>query len=502
MLTRLRVSGFKNLVDVDIHFGPFTCVAGANGVGKSNLFDAILFLSALAEKPFLEATTVVRDEGGGGSLRNLFTMLSNGALPLMDFRVEMLIPREGVDDLQQHVQATSTFLSYRLVLGYRPGTEDNPRPGIVLHREELSYIKQSEARMHLPFPHRPIWRNSVVEGRRTSPYISTDSDQALVKLHQDYGQTGGSGGRPLTFRADTLPRTVLSRVNGQESPTASLARREMLSWRLLQLEPSALRTADKFDGPQRMTTTGLHLPATLHRLTMRDDRSCVQIANRLAELIEDVHQVRVERDGTRELFTLMLEEREAGELPARSLSDGTLRFIALAILQMDPEETGLICLEEPENGIHPQRIQAMIELLRDSAVDTRDAVGEDNPLRQVIINTHSPAVVAQISDDALLFAERQPQPVDRLTFDAAAVSAVNRNALVRGLSFGCLPSTWRESGSKDRSIATIPRGRILDYLNATFSASTSSGYGERRVIDRSELSEQLCLPLPQETELD
>lgn len=50
MLTRLKVSGFKNLVDVDVRFGPFTCVAGANGVGKSNLFDAIRFLSAIAQR--------------------------------------------------------------------------------------------------------------------------------------------------------------------------------------------------------------------------------------------------------------------------------------------------------------------------------------------------------------------------------------------------------------------------------------------------------------------
>ena len=59
MLTRFKVSGFKNLVDVDIRFGPFTCIAGANGVGKSNLFDAILFLSALSEKTFMDAAKSV-----------------------------------------------------------------------------------------------------------------------------------------------------------------------------------------------------------------------------------------------------------------------------------------------------------------------------------------------------------------------------------------------------------------------------------------------------------
>jgi AAA15 family ATPase/GTPase len=43
MLVRLRVTGFKNLADVDIPFGPFTCIAGPNAAGKSNLFDAIIF---------------------------------------------------------------------------------------------------------------------------------------------------------------------------------------------------------------------------------------------------------------------------------------------------------------------------------------------------------------------------------------------------------------------------------------------------------------------------
>ena len=61
MLTRLKVDGFKNLVGADIRFGPFTCIAGANGVGKSNLFDAIRFLSLTANYSLLEAALRVRD---------------------------------------------------------------------------------------------------------------------------------------------------------------------------------------------------------------------------------------------------------------------------------------------------------------------------------------------------------------------------------------------------------------------------------------------------------
>jgi len=66
MLTRLKVDGFKNLVGVDVRFGPFTCIAGANGVGKSNLFDAVRFLSLAANPNYslLEAAQRVRDESG------------------------------------------------------------------------------------------------------------------------------------------------------------------------------------------------------------------------------------------------------------------------------------------------------------------------------------------------------------------------------------------------------------------------------------------------------
>ena len=74
MLTRLKINGFKNLLAGDVRFGPFTCIAGMNGVGKSNLFDAIRFLSLSANFPLLEAAHCVRDELGPNiDVRSLFT---------------------------------------------------------------------------------------------------------------------------------------------------------------------------------------------------------------------------------------------------------------------------------------------------------------------------------------------------------------------------------------------------------------------------------------------
>lgn len=110
MLTRLMVKGFKNLVDVDIRFGPVTYVAGANGVGKSNLFDAIAFLSALADRPLLDAALSVRDEGRRtADVRSLFHRAGNTYAEEMSFEAEMIVPEYGKDDLGQSAKASITF---------------------------------------------------------------------------------------------------------------------------------------------------------------------------------------------------------------------------------------------------------------------------------------------------------------------------------------------------------------------------------------------------------
>ena len=502
MLTRLKVNGFKNLIDVDVRFGPFTCIAGANGVGKSNLFDAILFLSALADRTLLDAAKSVRDEEGhSADIRGIFHRVGD-YYPTneMSFEAEMIVPEKGIDDFGQETKAKITFLRYKVKIGYR----GDKQGGLELLHEELKHINLGEASKHLLFHHTASgWRNSAVKGRRSgTAFISKkDTDKGrIIQLHAD----GEGGGRTRLIPAANLPRTVLSGANAAETPTALMAKREMQSWRLLQLEPSALRNPDHITAPTRMGADGSHLAATIYHLpktkrfseegetttgNLEGAMSTVyaQLANRLAELINDVREVNVDFDEKRELLTVMLTEKDGTPHPARSLSDGTLRFLALATLELDTESPGVICLEEPENGIHPERIPAMLDLLQDIATDTDNPIGPDNPLRQVIVNTHSPAVVAQIPDESLLVAETAEMIKDGKRFKSAR--------------FNCLSDTWRATAPECEKTNILSRGKLLSYLNPIepkeeerYFAGPQKKSGEqkkKRVVDRPDLQPYL-----------
>jgi len=356
-----------------------------------------------------------------------------------------------------------------------------------LVREELKHITLEDAPKHLAFRPTRTWRKSAVIGVRRAPYfISTKADGPgrLIRMHQD----GGSSGKPRSFKAASLPRTVLSWTNAAESPTATLARREMQSWRLLQLEPSSLREPDSFTAPTRLGEDGAHLAAALYHLARRNGQDAAdaadeeamaaglysQVANSLSALIDDVREVWVDRDEKRELLTLYVKGRDGTPHPARALSDGTLRFLALTVLERNPDAKGLICLEEPENGIHPERIPAMLALLQDIVTDVNEPVGPDNPLRQVIVNTHSPAVVAQVPDDSLLVAELKE-------------AVVGGRRFLRP-SFGCLAGTWRVDANETGEVS---RGKLLAYLNPVMSAPERP---TRRVADRPDL--QMLIPFP------
>lgn len=417
MLTRLEAHGFKNLLNFSMDFGPFTCIAGRNGVGKSNIFDAIRFLSLLADHSIMEAA--LRTRGNEDDVKpddmhwepeDIFWTDGENRMNQLRLAVEMIVDQQVRDDFGRPDEATSTFLRYEVEIGYSESPGQATFGDLTLLSEKLGYIAQGEAYKHLRFDHsaQHFRRGIVKNKRRGSDFISIEEapdGQTEILVHQD----GGSRGQPKRAPAASAPRTIVGTTSTSSTPTVLAARREMQRWRFLALEPSAMRRADRFRTDPHITANGGHLPATLNRLANetpgRDPESLyASLTGRLSEIVH-VRGVKVKVDEVRQLLTLEVNERSGADLPARSLSDGTLRFLTLCVLSEDPTFEGLLCMEEPENGIHPARLSAMVGLLQDLAVDPHVRTGADNPLRQVVVATHSPTFVQLQDKDDLVYAK-------------------------------------------------------------------------------------------------
>ncbi|MFV8752613.1 AAA family ATPase [Nannocystaceae bacterium ST9] len=413
MLTRLEVDGFKNLLGFVAEFGPFTCIAGANAVGKSNLFDAIEFLSLLAEHSPDEAAQLLRGGSEDTDARDLFWRSPGQRGGTMRLAAEMIVPGDE-----------SAFLRYQVCLKYRAPRGNELVGQIVVTSEARWRIRTSDHSTHLRFTNEP--GNLVKPAGVESVFIDDPVGEPL-------GETSGEH-----------ERTSLSFAPNSESELA--IRRELQSWRRLALEPAAMRSPDRFKSPQKLGIDGSHLAATLYRIAHQDGADAADIyaelASRLSELTP-IHDVRIDRDDKRELLTLEAELRQVGWVDARGLSEGTLRFLALASLSLDPDAPRLVCIEEPENGIHPAVVGPLADLLRSAA---------RAPERQIIVNTHSPIFVRHVHEHA---AE------DLLMAKLVGMPGVGGGS-TRALRLKPLVDTWRCHDD----VQGVGLAALIDYLES------------------------------------
>ena len=96
--------------------------------------------------------------------------------------------------------------------------------------------------------------------------------------------------------------------------------------------------------------------------------------------------------------TVQIFIRETGliqPIPATRLSDGTLHYLFLMALLLDPTPPPLICIEEPEIGLHPDIMPTIAEMLIEASRRT-----------QIIVTTHSDALVSALNPESVLVCER------------------------------------------------------------------------------------------------
>lgn len=392
MLTRIQIDGFKTFRNFSLDLNPFQVIMGPNGVGKSNLFDAMRLLARLTENDLWTAF-----QAGRGEVDELFS-LRPGSAPLtqMCFTLELLTEPVAADQWGRSESLKDTRLRYELTVGRDVDAKGQEQLRVT--HESLERILVGEDEWLDRHPEAKGAR--FLHSRRGTPFISTEKKKGVttIALHQDARK-----GRRRLLPAQSMERTALGSVNTTEFPHVFAAREEMRQWRFLQLNPEVLREPDSTRGPATLAPNGDNLARTLARIDREEKFALNDISRDVSNLVPGLLNIEVEEDKTRQLY-VVYANTEDGRFSSRTLSDGTLRLLALITLAHDPQYGGVLCFEEPENGVHPFRVAQLVELLRGLTTDLTDEDQAGWSLRQLLINTHSPLLMAQLDDTELLFA--------------------------------------------------------------------------------------------------
>ena len=165
-----------------------------------------------------------------------------------------------------------------------------------------------------------------------------------------------------------------------EYPGIESCRREFEGWRIYYLDPRvAMRTARPPADVQDIGLLGENIAPYLYRLRAEHPKHFAAVKRTLRSLIPSVDELGVDLDEKR--GTLDIQVRQAGaDFSSRIISEGTLRMLALCSIAANPWTKGLVAFEEPENGVHPRRLELIADLLVSLSIQQK---------RQVVVTTHS-----------------------------------------------------------------------------------------------------------------
>lgn len=404
MLTRIELDGFKTFQNFELELGPFEVIVGANGSGKSNLFDALRLLSRLADA---EGELDDAFQGVRGETDQLFSLTAEGEpVDAMRIAVEMLVEPTITDKQGDEVKLEYTRLRYELQVS---------RQEKGLNSEHIQLLRESL--VAIPFG-KDAWADSngltcengwlpkKARGGGKHQFITTKQDGGVfvLSLRPDpNGASSAPGGRTIkrttlsrrSSRAEKATATVLSSVTTTEFPHALAAREEIRHWQFLELNPDDLR-GSRFGlrRPNLIRYGTFDLPRRLAQMKNEDANILRDVSSQIAGLVPGIVRIEVEKDPVRPGFILWAKTQDGRSFSWQALSDGTLRLLALVVLRNDPHHAGLLCFEEPENGVHPACLGGLAHLLRDLATDFSQPY-DNQPLRQLLVNTHSPVLVSQ-----------------------------------------------------------------------------------------------------------
>lgn len=391
MLTRIRIQGYKSLKNVEVRLSDLSLLVGPNAAGKSNFLDCLQLLSKLAtsrtikeafEPPYrgkpLESFTF-GEQGIKGSLEKERLSFS--------IEVDVRLSNAAVDAVNKQIK------EMRRSSAQENGAAGDSKVGGAVRERNLRYRIEVEMLpksgiLRVADEYLAALNNKGEPTGKRKPFLSREGNRLHLRLE---GQAHPS------YYERYLDHSILSLPHyPPHYPHLAALRKELENWLFFYFEPrERMRAANPVKEVRHIGLMGEELASFLNTLKALDPRQFQAVEKALRMIMPSVQGIGVEVSN---LGEVELTLRESGvSVPARILSEGTLRILGLLSLAGAKEQPSLIGFEEPENGIHPRRIQLVAELLK-----TRASSGET----QYIVTTHSPLLPDLVSDESLFLCRR------------------------------------------------------------------------------------------------
>lgn len=324
LLTSLRVAGYRPFADLSAQLGPLTVLLGANATGKSSLFDLLKFLRFASVDPlppgidpFSEGKRLFH--AGGPERLDLSLEVTSGAQRLR-YEVEIQgpigAPRVTRERLAEAGDQAFAYLSFAAGKGSVRDPADGERP-------------------------RPVWTlppNELALRRALDPTLhAAGAFQRYVSSWATYPGFDVSMNAPVR-------RPVLIEPDPHLHPAGN--------------NLSAVLFSLMTEHPDAWEELTLHLRSAVPTLTSLNVKS---------------------RGGKGMVMAVVREQGLDEELTLADLSDGTLRLLGWLALALSPNMPPLVCIDEPEIGIHPRALPVLAGALKVASARS-----------QILIATHSP----------------------------------------------------------------------------------------------------------------
>ncbi len=343
-IRRFAIRNFKIHRDTSLDLFPITVFVGPNSGGKSAIFDALINFSVACRGDLAEAFN--QYPYSFDALRH------HGAARDARIRYDVELTRQSGDP---------DVLSYRFEFAQNPNTEDDP--SYTIHNEELKIgnrvlFNRSDEVCRLP--------------RLSSLRYEGRSIFAAIRRADGFEEFAEA--EPLVAHC----AREISRIGRYRLDSRLLAQ----PGRVFDVEPG--ERAGRPATP-RVAYRGEDLASVLYFLSETKSPVLQRIVDHVAEAIQGFERFEFNHVGSDRVgFSARFSDRR-GTVVAPNLSDGCLSMIGLVTLAFAPGRAGILCIEEPENGLTPRATRVFYETVRQ--------LPNADDHAQVLVSSHSPFVI-------------------------------------------------------------------------------------------------------------